>query len=163
MNLIEALKELYNGKPVRCKIWDPQEFFEFNQEGYLINEEGKRVNLKDLIYIGSNKTDISRDKYEIYIKPQSLLDDIEKEFLNKYLSPFKDQIISIQKERCGKKRECQYRFERLRINLRVKEGKTPYFCLPDFDIGAMYRGMKSGKEYTLKELELTGNENNNGK
>ena len=79
------------------------------------------------------------------------------------LSIFKDQILSFQKERYGKKGEGQYRFERLRINLGVKGGKNTYTYLPDFDIGVIYRGMKPGKEYTLKELELTANENNNGK
>lgn len=161
MNLIEALQELYNGKPIRCKIWDPEAFIEFNSEGGLIDEEGKQISLKNLIYCGFDKTDMSRDKYEIYIKPKSLLDETEKEFLNKYLSPFKNQIVSIQKERDGKKRGSQYRFERLRINLRVKEGKRPYFCLPDFDINEMYRGMKLNKEYTLKELGLTSDGNNN--
>lgn len=58
------------------------------------------------------------------------------------LRPFKDRVMSIEK---NQNKYGQWIF----VNV-----KEDYFCLPYFEDGTMYKGMKLDKAYTLEELGL---------
>ena len=84
---------------------------------------------------------------EAIVHPQ-ILDDAEKRYLNGVIRPFRNQIISIYKEQFGFNHESiiieYYDFDRSQSTL----------CLPQFEKGSMYAGMKTGWHYTLEELGL---------
>lgn len=81
-----------------------------------------------------------------YVEP--ILDDAEKRYLKGVIRPFRNQIISIYKEQFGFNHESiiieYYDFDRSQSTL----------CLPQFEKGSMYAGMKTGWRYTLEELGL---------
>ena len=84
---------------------------------------------------------------EAIVHPQ-ILDDAEKRYLKGVIRPFRNQIISIYKEQFGFNHESiiieYYDFDRSQSTL----------CLPQFEKGSMYAGMKTGWRYTLEELGL---------
>lgn len=76
---------------------------------------------------------------------EQILDDVEKRYLSGIIKPFRDKIKSIEKSRNWAKTSD-------RIYFHVKNDDM--FYLPNFKVGAMYKGMKPDKEYTLEELGL---------
>lgn len=74
---------------------------------------------------------------------KEILDEVEKEYLNGVIKPFKKKVVSISKA-------DNIRNEYLKFNVLGE----PNIMFPDFKKGTMYTGMKSGKEYSLKELGL---------
>lgn len=76
-----------------------------------------------------------------------ILDDIEKEYLENVLKPFKNKITSIGvfQSLFGAN------FAFLEVNF---ISKYEHLVFPHFYKGAMYKGMEIGKRYTLNELEL---------
>lgn len=80
-----------------------------------------------------------------------ILDGVEKEYLRAVIKPFRNRIKYIS---LGVYIEDYYRIIIVlnsAINTRVLP--TPLF-LPPFKKGAMYKGMKARKDYTLEELGL---------
>lgn len=75
----------------------------------------------------------------------SILDDVEKAYLSAVIKPFRKDVECIEKLNPSCLNGKQY----LRIEL-----INDYFTLPIFAKGTMYKGMRMGKRYTLKELEL---------
>ena len=73
-----------------------------------------------------------------------ILDKKEKEYLSAVIRPFKDRINYIYKD------EWDYEKEVICINY----DRDDEVALPDFKKGAMYKGMKLDKQYTLEELGL---------
>jgi len=80
--------------------------------------------------------------YEEYKRP--ILDEKEHEYLSFVLRPFREKIRSICKFHIPRDCEC------IRIMF------DNYFALdfPYFKEGLMYKGMQTGKDYTLEELGL---------
>lgn len=80
---------------------------------------------------------------------EQILTDKEKQYLENALRPFKDRIVSIEKS---------YRTygEFIRINLKSynNEGMIESIDMPYFEEDTMYKGMKTIKKYSLKELGL---------
>lgn len=76
---------------------------------------------------------------------EKIFDETEKEYLKVVIKPFKNRIKSIRKLQALESTD-----EHLVINLKNCDS----MIFPDFEKGIMYKGMKLGKEYTLKELEL---------
>ena len=75
---------------------------------------------------------------------REILDEVEKEYLRAVIKPFRKKINYISKNR------LEYnKFEFISIELR---GDSMTF--PNFKKNTMYKGMMSGKEYTLEELGL---------
>ena len=72
---------------------------------------------------------------------ESILDDVEREYLSAVIKPFRNKIICIRKERVER--------EFIKIVL-----INDTLSLPYFKAGTMYKGMKVDKKYTLKELGL---------
>nr|DAS46808.1 MAG TPA: hypothetical protein [Caudoviricetes sp.] len=74
-----------------------------------------------------------------------ILDDVEKTYLSLVIKPFRNRIVHIGKTNPPFSNDKQYLFIELADD----------FCtLPNFKEGTMYKGMKNGKRYTLKELGL---------
>ena len=97
----------------------------------------------DLIQSGQNvKGDLIQDKAK-----KEILDKAEREYLASAIKPFKDKVKSISKRSCLFTKNQEY------IWLNMADGIVPS-RLPGFSSGTMYKGMKLGKDYTLKELGL---------
>lgn len=92
-------------------------------------------------------------EYKLVKLSKPILDDIEKKYLFRFIRPFKERINYIVKLDVKDIDD-----EREYILIIYKE---PYNTsmprlmeLPSFKKGAMYKGMKLGERYTLKELGL---------
>lgn len=80
---------------------------------------------------------------------ESILDEVEKKYLETVLRPFKNKISVIEKvETMNFGNKCY---------LRVQLGDD-VMTFPYFEKGKMYTGMAGDKKYTLKELGLWDNE-----
>ena len=82
---------------------------------------------------------------EIIKKP--ILDDIEKEYLSVVVKPFRDRVKSVIKYDSGK-------YEYIVIRYRSIEDYIGNVHFPPFKKDTMYKGMKTGKAYSLSELGL---------
>lgn len=83
--------------------------------------------------------------YTVYEKEEEILDKKEKKYLKAVIKPFRKNIKYIVKIR--------HSFD-TREYLRIILEDCNTGALPDFEPGTMYKNMKNGKEYSLKELGL---------
>ena len=86
------------------------------------------------------------DKYNNWLldeHKESILDDIEREYLSNVIKPFRDRVSFIEKSEDGK--GCY---------IEVFLNDYDYVFLPYFTSTKMYAGMKLNHKYTLKELNL---------
>lgn len=74
---------------------------------------------------------------------EPILDDVEREYLSAVIKPFRDKVTSIYKLNSNEHKEY------ILINLEDDFTNMPYF-----EAGTMYKGMETGKRYTLEELGL---------
>lgn len=111
-----------------------------------------------LWYLISRITKIERPiKFEtIYEAPTQILDDKEKKYLESVLRPFKNKIKYIRKEDMESDTYTYIKDDRLyKKEQRIwVEFIDDWLYFPNFNYNTMYKGMKVGKEYTLKELGL---------
>lgn len=111
-------------------------------DGYFrLNENGLNYNFST-IYCNDILMELIIEKLEIE-KP--ILDDVEKRYLENVLRPFKDNVNFIVKY----KDIADYHY----INVAIG-GDGDNLTFPDFEKDTMYKGMKDGKKYTLKDLGL---------
>lgn len=134
------------------QIISPRSFYDFKTEEVKnkvtrivtdSNEEFKEI-LK-IERIGQNGW------YTVYEKESEILDEKEKEYLSNVIKPFKNRILGIIKETTA----CvsPVRIEKMeQIVIKVKNEYS--IIMPVFKINTMYKKMKPGKEYSLKELGL---------
>ena len=87
----------------------------------------------------------SAEEKELVLALPDLLDDVEKEYLKSVIKPFRHDVVSIMKLKCGFEEGHEY----ISINL-----TKDTIQLPTFKANKMYTGLKSGHFYTLKELDL---------
>lgn len=100
--------------------------------------------ITDLINDNKSLFDKVEFRYEIKSK-KPILDDVEKRYLSDVIRPFRDKVKYIKKDSS----DCagnEY------ICIILNEDNLGF--LPDFKKDTMYKGMKPGKRYTLKELGL---------
>ena len=76
---------------------------------------------------------------------ESILDDVEKEYLSAVIKPFRKKISCIRKSKDPRKRKNY-------IKIEFSDGDRMFF--PNLANDAMYKGMKLDKNYTLEELGL---------
>ena len=76
---------------------------------------------------------------------ESILDDVEKEYLSAVIKPFRKKISCIRKSKDPRKRKNY-------IKIEFCDGDRMFF--PNLANDAMYKGMKLDKNYTLEELGL---------
>ena len=74
-----------------------------------------------------------------------ILNETEKEYLKAVIKPFKNKVKSICKLE-GFRRNTEY------LTIYFEDNYNIGF--PDFEIGTMYKGMETGRSYTLEELGL---------
>ena len=119
---------------------------------YRITNIGLQYSETKGIWYTSNKLLPSLLQGEISIikVEQPILDDIEKKYLGNIIKPFRDKVEWVRKFSSPNHRNFEY------IKISYQDGSTHSNVLnfPDFKVGTMYRGMKIGKAYTLKELGL---------
>lgn len=91
-----------------------------------------------------------------HIEP--VLNDVEKRYLEAVLMPFKDRVQSIQKKSITETNA----YIRVFLYLYSDTKYMDFISFPYFDGTKMYTGMKKNKCYTLEELGLfTDEEENN--
>lgn len=81
--------------------------------------------------------------FEEYKEP--ILDEVERKYLSDVIRPFRNKIDTISKFQT-RDDSSQY------IYIGMKDRR--WSNLPCFPKGTMYKGMKAGKHYSLKELGL---------
>lgn len=79
-----------------------------------------------------------------YIVEKEILDDVEKEYLENIIKPFKNKVDYIDKD-------ISFFGEEF-IGIGIKDEPTMF--LPYFKKNTMYKGMETGREYSLEELGL---------
>ena len=90
-------------------------------------------------------TIISKDKIKLTLEVEEpILDEVERKYLSGVIRPFRDNIKSIKK----------YGFPTGREYIHIETKDNDMMDMFPFKPNTMYKGMKLGKEYTLKELEL---------
>ena len=78
-----------------------------------------------------------------------ILDDIEKRYLSNIIKPFRDKVEWVRKFSSPNHRKLEY------IKISYQDcTHSNVLNFPDFEVGTMYKGMKIGKAYTLKELGI---------
>ena len=84
------------------------------------------------------------EKWLISVCEESILDEVEKEYLRGVIRPFRNEVKSIRKKiQTGE----IYEFILIELSFDI-------LVLPRFEKGTMYKGMVTNKEYTLEELGL---------
>lgn len=78
-------------------------------------------------------------------KEPSILDDAEKSYLRAIIKPWRNKVSSVAL--------LEYNKHKVYISIKIKD-EAAGICLPNFELGTMYKGMKINKRYTLKELDL---------
>ena len=94
------------------------------------------------------KCQLCRDAYVRWLLEEDkepILNEEEKEYLSAVIRPFRKEIASISKFKTWDD-SSQY------IYIEMKDSHIA--TLPVFPKGTMYKGMKDGKHYSLKELGL---------
>lgn len=76
---------------------------------------------------------------------ESILDDVEKEYLSAVIKPFRKKISCIRKSKDPRKRKNY-------IKIEFCDGDRMFF--PNLANDTMYKGMKLDRNYTLEELGL---------
>lgn len=97
--------------------------------------------------INSWLTEILSGKIKIIKKP--ILDEVEKEYLSGIIKPFRDKVVDIFKYI-----SLYDVYEYIGITIRDIDKNVVYMYFPSFKKGTMYKGMETGKKYSLEELEL---------
>lgn len=80
-----------------------------------------------------------------YIVEKEILDDVEKEYLNAVIRPFRNKVKCIKKLK-------NYNGNKEYIKIEILNDSAIIF--PSFEKSTMYNGMEVYKNYTLKELGL---------
>ncbi len=82
------------------------------------------------------------------VENKEILDKVEKEYLENFLRPFKEEVKEITKI----KKAFSFQNEMLHIGL--KDIGSYDIILPEFKKGTMYKGMELYEAYSLQELGL---------
>ena len=144
MTLVEAIKALGEGKPIRRIPWEWEiysQYIQLNKDGQLVNEKGNPVSL--VFY----SMDFKTDNWEIVHKP--ILNDDEKTFLENIVLPFRKRFerITIIKETLKDNFVLTIHF--------YNKDEEYYTYLPHFSKrDDQYTGMEADKIYSTAELGL---------
>ena len=88
------------------------------------------------------------------VEHKEILDKVEKEYLENFLRPFKEEVKEITKIRKA------FSFQNEMLHIGLKDIGSYDIILPDFKKGTMYKGMELYEAYTLQELGLFKEETN---
>lgn len=141
MTIVEAVKALTEGKKIRRKDWEKDNYITLI-DNQVVSQNGWSS--------GLCIDDFSADWWEEYKEP--VLNEEEKKYLSAVIKPFRDRVVYILKVEGD---ECS-QF----ISIKAKkydydeENSNEYIDLPYFREDTMYVNMEVGKEYNLEELGL---------
>ena len=141
MTIVEAVKALTEGKKIRRKDWEKDNYITL-ADNQVVSQNGWSS--------GLCIDDFSADWWEEYKEP--ILTDKEKEYLSAVIKPFRNRITYIKK--VDKFWGCNKNYEHIFGRLSNTNDVVDTFELPYFPKGTMYKGMETRKEYTLEELGL---------
>ena len=82
------------------------------------------------------------------VEKKEIFDKVEKEYLENYLRPFKEEVKEITKIRKA------FSFQNEMLHIGLKDIGSYDIILPEFKKGTMYKGMELYEAYTLQELGL---------
>ena len=141
MTIVEAVKALTEGKKIRRNDWE---------KGYYITLIDNQVVSERGWVSGLCIDDFSANWWEEY--KEDILDEAEKKYLSAVIKPFRHRVEYIKKLEAY----CCRNDSRENIFVRIcdKYGFEDFLSLPYFPKGSMYKGMETGKQYTLEELGL---------
>ena len=116
---------------------------------YKIEKDGLMFLPKDSQeWIGSKLIeDLLTGSLKIVKLPKPILTNAEKRYLSNVIEPFRDRVNYIMKTENSLG-------EYITIYSRLYTGWRPDVLLPEFEKGAMYKGMEINKRYNLEELGL---------
>ena len=137
MTIVEAFKALTEGKKIRRKDWEKDNYITL-VDNQVVSQNGWSS--------GLCIDDFSADWWEEYI--ESPLDDKEKEYLENVLRPFRDRVKYVDKLETYWVDNGEFIFISLGNDIHE------HISLPWFHKGSMYKNMELGKEYSLEELGL---------
>lgn len=86
-------------------------------------------------------------KYKTIYEFKEILNAKEKKYLSYVVRPFRNRVDFITKQKIY---NCEGEHEYIYIRIH----NDALINMPNFKIGTMYKGMETGKEYTLEELGL---------
>lgn len=113
-----------------------------------LEEEEKAITIEDngFAYTPEMIAEVRRPTTWTIYKYETILDDVEKEYLSSVIRPFRNEVKYICKERhdLGRKEFISFTYK----------GDYDYTTLKQFKAGTMYKGMEANREYTLEELGL---------
>jgi hypothetical protein len=133
---------LRNGKKGK---WNGEEFQvrnfcwlkEYNIENDLTNNGNCGSELDIVKVERKTKTEV------VYKRKKEILDEAEKRYLREVIRPFRNRVKYIRKT---------FHYNNIEFITIVLDDE--HFPMPNFKKDTMYKGMKLGKEYSLKELGL---------
>ena len=117
--------------------------YKLDEEGLIFWEEGCQK------WLGSEGlSSLLTGKAKIVKLPKQILTDSEKIYLASVIKPFRDRVKYITKTENSLG-------EYIAIHSRLYTGwRSDVTLLPEFEKGAMYKGMEINKRYNLEELGL---------
>lgn len=143
MNFFDAMKELEKGNKVRNADW---------KDAIYLYKENKKICFSDacpVINLNLNTSDLNYGTWELY--QESILDKTEKEYLSNVIKPFKNKVAYIMKD------VLYYvppKYVFIKICVKADIRTYEHINLPTFIGDSMYKNMKLGYKYSLKELGL---------
>ncbi len=127
------------------KDFENKEYFAENSKEYfaLVNEE--RNFFKRLPNDFTGTLEIENG---YIVENKEILDKVEKEYLENFLRPFKEEVKEITKIRKA------FSFQNEMLHIGLKDIGSYDIILPEFKKRTMYKGMELYEAYTLQELGL---------
>lgn len=119
------------------------EKYKFNKNGLYFFDEDRQTWLIDFSLMR-----FLNGQYEIIGRP--ILDEVEREYLDAVVKPFRNKVISITKLDSEEMNGYEY------ICIEIKEVCVDryYINLPYFKKGTMYKGMETDKAYSMEDIGL---------
>ena len=133
-------KEKYDLNTLKIE-WSPQ-IFEKRIFTVKIKRDESIIFSKEM-----TPTETGSNAYNAWLEEEykpPILDDVEKAYLSAVIKPFRNDVEYIEKRIFSTGAEY--------IRICLTEDETVNF--PNFKRGTMYKGMETGKIYTLEELGL---------
>lgn len=142
MTIVEAVKALTEGKKIRRKDWEKDNYITLT-DNQVVSQNGWSS--------GLCIDDFSADWWEEYKEP--VLTDKERKYLSDVIRPFKNRVKYIYKT--SEINDCSQLISIYMERYDYEENlRCEYMELPHFKKDTMYKNMEAGKKYTLEELGL---------
>lgn len=153
INLTTCLYIPEGKKEKDMKETNLQHYKEGLKEILKINFDNPRSTIRNIREKFGCQIEVKRGEYAIDVllewmnQPykEPILDEVEKKYLSDVIRPFRKEVETISKFQTWAN-DAHYIY----IEMKDRRGCT----LPFFPKGTMYKGMKAGRHYSLKELGL---------